>query len=120
VCVDDCTGLAYVEVSPGEGADNAIAFLQRAIVWFNVQGVEVQRLMSHHSSTYGSAAYAAVCLRLGIQHLFAHPYRPDIKVERLGRTLLREWADAVDYVTAAARTGALAAFLERYNAARLH
>ena len=122
VCVDDCTRLAYVEVLGSERTDDVVAFLGRAVAFFNDHGIQVQRLMTDNGPAYRSIAHAALCRQLDIRHLFTQPYRPKTngKAERLIRTLLAEWAYAAAYPTSAARTRALAVFLDRYNFHRPH
>jgi transposase InsO family protein len=122
VCVDDCTRLAYVEVLDNERTDAVVAFLQRAVAFFNARGVEVQRLMTDNGPAYRSIAHRQACRQLGIRHLFTQPYRPKTngKAERFIRTLLGEWAYAAAYPSSAARTRALPAFLTRYNQQRPH
>jgi transposase len=46
VCVDDATRLAYVEVLPDERATTAIAFLRRALGFFQAHGIRVERVMT--------------------------------------------------------------------------
>jgi len=122
VCVDDCTRLAYVEVLNSERSDDVIAFLRRAVVFFNAHGIEVQRLMTDNGPAYRSIAHAAACRQLQIRHLFTQPYRPKTngKAERFIQTLLREWAYAAAYPTSSARRRALTVFLTRYNTTRPH
>ena len=122
VCVDDCTRLAYVEVLESERTADVIAFLQRAVAFFNEHGIHVQRLMTDNGPGYRSTAHAALCRTLGLRHLFTRPYRPKTngKAERFIQTLLREWAYGAAYPTSAARTRALPAFLTRYNTTRPH
>jgi transposase InsO family protein len=122
VAIDDCTRLAYVEVLDDERTDNVVAFLRRAVGFFNAHGIEVQRLMTDNGPAYRSIAHAAACRQLEIRHLFTRPYRPKTngKAERFIRTLLTDWAYAAAYPTSVARTRALAAFLTRYNTTRPH
>lgn len=122
VCVDDCTRLAYVEVLSSERTDDVVAFLGRAVAFYNAHGIEIQRLMTDNGPGYRSIAHAALCRQLGIRHLFTQPYRPKTngKAERFIQTLLREWAYAAAYPTSAARSRALPAFLDRYNNHRPH
>jgi transposase InsO family protein len=93
VAVDDCTRLAYVEVLNDERTDSVVAFLQRAVAFFNAHGIEVQRLMTDNGPAYRSIAHAQACRQLEIRHLFTRPYRPKTngKAERFIRTLLAEW-----------------------------
>ena len=48
------------------------------------------------------------------------PWQNGEKVERFNRTLAIEWAYRRPYLTNAARTAALAPWLEHYNTARRH
>ena len=122
VAIDDCTRLAYVEVLDSERTDDVLAFLQRAVAFYNAHGIEIQRLMTDNRPGYRSIAHAALCRQLGIRHLLTQPYRPKTngKAERLIQTLLRDWAYAAAYPTSAARQRALPAFLARYNTTRPH
>jgi transposase InsO family protein len=122
VAIDDCTRLAYVEVLDDERTDSVVAFLGRAVSFFNAHGIEVQRLMTDNGPAYRSIAHAGACRALEIRHLFTRPYRPKTngKAERFIRTLLADWAYAAAYPTSAARTRTLAAFLTRYNTTRPH
>jgi len=122
VCVDDATRLAYVEVLPDERAKTAIGFLGRAIAFYRVHGVTVERLMTDNGPAYRSAAHALACRALGIKHLRTRPYRPQTngKAERFIRTMLREWAYAAVYGSSPERAAALSGWLERYNYRRRH
>jgi transposase InsO family protein len=122
VAIDDCTRLAYVEVLDSERTPDVLAFLERAVAFYNAHGIHVQRLMTDNGPAYRSIAHAALCRQLGIRHLFTQPYRPKTngKAERLIQTLLREWAYAAAYPTSHARRRALPAFLTRYNTTRPH
>lgn len=122
VCVDDCTRLAYAEVLADERTDTVCAFLERARAHFAALGIGIRRLMTDNGSAYRSHRHAALCRELGIRHLFTRPYRPRTngKAERLIQTLLREWAYAAAYPTSAARTRALAGYLDWYNTTRPH
>jgi transposase len=46
VAVDDATRLAYVEVLPDEKATTAVAFLRRAIAFYERHGITVERLIT--------------------------------------------------------------------------
>lgn len=43
VAIDDASRLAYTEVLPSLGREDATAFLERAIAWFGLLGVRVER-----------------------------------------------------------------------------
>jgi transposase len=46
VAIDDCTRLAYAEVLADERATTAIAFLRRAVAFFERHGIRVERLLT--------------------------------------------------------------------------
>jgi transposase InsO family protein len=122
VCVDDCTRVAYAEVLADERSGSVCDFLERAVAHFAALGIRVQRLMTDNGPAYRSIVHAALCRRLRIRHIFTRPYRPRTngKVERLIQALLRERAYAAAYPTSAARTRALAGYLDWYNTTRPH
>jgi transposase InsO family protein len=74
--VDDATRLAYAEVLSDEKATTAIAFLGRAIVFFERHGMTVRELLTDNGSPYRSAVHAIACRTLGIRHLRTRPHRP--------------------------------------------
>ena len=50
IAIDDCTRLAYAEVLPDEKATTAIAFLRRALEFFERHGITVERLLTDNGS----------------------------------------------------------------------
>lgn len=118
VAIDDHSRLAYVEVLRDERGDSTVAFLRRAIAWFQRLGVR----MSDNGSAYVSRLFAHTCAVLQLKHLRTRPYRPctNGKAERFIQTLLREWAYAVPYRTSGLRARALRGFLGHYNRKRPH
>jgi transposase InsO family protein len=122
VMVDDHSRLAYAEVLPSLTAGCAIAFLRRAVGWFEERGVRIQALMSDNGSAYVAHAYRRALAELGLRHLRIRPYRPRTngKAERFIQTLLHEWAYDRVYGSSTERTAALPLFLERYNHKRPH
>ena len=122
VAVDDATRLAYVEVLPDERATTAIAFLRRAIAFYERHGITVERVLTDNGAPYVSTAHAIACRLLGVRHLRARPYRPQTngKAERFIRTLLAGWAYGAIYGSTAERTTALDGWLWHYNHHRKH
>ena len=122
VAVDDCTRLAYAEVLADEKATTAIAFLRRAIAFFERHGFKVERVLTDNGSAYRSTVHAIVCRALRIRHLRTRPHRPQTngKAERFIRTLLGGWAYGAIYRTSSERTAALDGWLWRYNHYRRH
>jgi transposase InsO family protein len=122
VAIDDCTRLAYAEVLCDEKATTAIAFLRRAVAFFERHGIKVERLLTDNGSAYRSTVHAIACRALGIRHLRTRPYRPQTngKAERFIRTLLGGWAYGAIYRTSSERTAALDGWLWHYNHQRRH
>jgi transposase InsO family protein len=122
VCVDDASRVAYVELLPTLGHVDAVGFLDRAVAWFAAHGVRAERVLTDNGSAYLSRAFAAACVRLGVQHKRTRPYRPRTngKAERFIQTLLREWAYRRAYPTSARRRRALTPWLRYYNRKRPH
>jgi len=122
IAIDDATRLAYAEVLPDERATTAIAFLRRAIAFFERHGIRVERLLTDNGSAYRSTMHALACRALGLRHLRTRPYRPQTngKAERFIRTLLSGWAYGAIYRTSTERTAALDGWLWHYNHHRKH
>jgi transposase InsO family protein len=122
IAIDDCTRLAYAEVLADERARTAIAFLRRALEFFERHGIAVERVLTDNGSAYRSTIHAIACRTLGIRHLRTRPYRPQTngKAERFIRTLLGGWAYGAIYRSSAERTAALRGWLDWYNTRRPH
>jgi transposase InsO family protein len=122
VAVDDATRLAYVEVLCDEKAVTAIAFLRRAIAFYQRHGITIERVITDNGSPYRSSLHAIACHALGIRHLRTRPYRPQTngKAERFIRTMLAGWAYGAIYSTNAERTAALDGWIYHYNHQRPH
>jgi transposase InsO family protein len=122
IAVDDYSRLAYAEVLPDERASTAIAFLRRAIAFFNRYGIQIKRLLTDNGSAYRSTIHALACPTLGIRHLRTRPRRPQTngKAERFIRTLLTSWAYGAIYRSSNERAHALDGWLWHYNHRRRH
>ena len=122
VAIDDCTRLAYVEVLDDERPATAIAFLQRAIAFFDRHGITVERILTDNGNPYRSTLHAIACRTLHIRHLRTRSYRPQTngKAERFIRTMLGGWAYSALYRDSNDRTAALDGWLWHYNHQRKH
>jgi transposase InsO family protein len=122
VCVDDYSRLAYAEVLPDEKATTAVAFLARAVAFYQRHGIRVERVLTDNGSAYRGVVHAIACRRLAIKHLRTRPYRPQTngKAERFIRTLLTGWAYGAIYRSSQERTRALDGWLWHYNHRRRH
>ena len=123
VAIDDATRLAYAEVLPDEKATTAVAFLHRALAFYERHGITVERVLTDNGSPYVSTIHAIACRAHGIRHLRTRPYRPQTngKAERFIRTMLGGWAyNGLTYGCSAERTRALDGWLWEYNHRRRH
>jgi transposase InsO family protein len=122
IAIDDATRLAYAEVLPNEQATTAIAFLRRAVAFFESHGMIVQELLTDNGSAYRSAIHKLACHAIGIRHRRTRPYRPQTngKAERFIRTMLGGWAYGAIYASSTERSAALDGWIYRYNHHRRH
>jgi transposase InsO family protein len=122
IAIDDCTRLAYAEVLDNEKATTMVAFLRRAVMFFERHGMNVQQLLTDNGPGYRSAVHALACRALGIRHLRTRAYRPQTngKAERFIRTMLGGWAYGAIYRDSRERTTALDGWLWHYNHQRKH
>ena len=122
--VDDHSRLAYSEIHPDERGVTCAGFLARAATFFSSMGItRIERVMSDNAFNYRlSADFRATLRGLGARHILIRPHCPwqNGKVERLNRTLLREWAYARVFRSNAERAGCLPDWLDYYNTRRRH
>ena len=122
--IDDHSRLAYAELHPDERGATCAGFLRRAAAYFAAYGIRtLERVMTdNHLSYRRSADFRAALDDLGARHLMIRPHCPwqNGKVERLNRTLLREWAYREVFTSNAERAGCLPSFIEHYNTRRRH
>ena len=76
VAVDDASRLAYTEVLPSLGKEDATGFLQRALAWYARLGVRTQRVMTDNGSAYRSKLFAKALRDAGARHVRTRPYTP--------------------------------------------
>jgi len=120
--VDDRTRLAYSEILDNENKTTATAFLRRAVLWFELLGVTVERVLTDNGSCYRSFDWRDSCTSLHVTHKRTQPRRPQTngKVERFHRILLEEWAYIRDWTSEAERVAGYDAFMHFYNRHRSH
>jgi len=121
--VDDHSRLAYVELHNDEKAATVTAFVERALAYFQRQGVDAKRLMTDNGFSYvKNRSLRELLARHGIRHLTTQPYRPRTngKVERFHQTMAREWAYGLAYRSHRHRNQALPHWLDHYNRHRPH
>jgi transposase InsO family protein len=122
--IDDHTRLAYAEIHPDERGTTCAGFLRRAAAFFSDAGIiRIERVMTDNALNYRrSADFGAALADLGARHILIRPHCPwtNGKVERLNRTLLREWAYSRVFDSNAERAACLPSWLEHYNTRRRH
>jgi transposase InsO family protein len=122
VAVDDHARIAFTQMKPDECRPSAIAFLRATVAHFAGLGVAVRRILTDNGSAFRSKDFARACRRLGLQHSFTRPYRPQTngKAERFIQSALREWAYGIVYGRSAERTAMLRRWTHHYNWHRPH
>jgi transposase InsO family protein len=122
VAIDDASRLAYTEILPSLGQEDATGFLRRAMAWYGRLGVKVERVMTDNGSAYRSKLFAKALQDAGARHVRTRPYTPRTngKAERFIQTSLREWAYAKPYVSSEQRNAARAPWIDDYNLTRPH
>ena len=122
VCSDDHSRVAYMEMLPDEKKETAAAFLQRALLHFQSQGMTIRRILTDNGSPYRSKVFKAMREAFGLKHSRTRPYRPRTngKAERLIQTALREWAYGPTWQSSDERNQALSTWLHFYNHHRPH
>jgi transposase InsO family protein len=121
--VDDHSRLAYAEIHPDERAQTVTAFLERALAFFQAQGIGARRLLTDNAWQYThNRSLRALLEARGITHRTTRPYRPQTngKVERFHQTMAREWAYGLVYRSHDERARALPHWLHHYNTRRPH
>ena len=97
--LDDHSRVGYAEIHDDETKETATAVLRRAVAWFAVRGVIVERVLSDNGSAYTSHLWRDTCAELDIVHKRTRPYRPQTngKIERFHRTMSDGWGYARCY-----------------------
>ncbi len=122
VAVDDATRLAYAEELPDERGMTTAAFLERALAFFEGQGVFVRRLLTDNGACYRSLVFRGAVAEHGLVHWRTQPYRPQTngKAEAFVKIVQNGWAYKRPYHATAERIEALRRFLRYYNGYRPH
>lgn len=93
VCSDDHSRARYMEMLQDGKKGTTASFLQRALLYFQAQGVRVKKLLTDNGFAYRCKEFKAMREAFGLRHSRTRPYRPRTngKAERLIQTALREW-----------------------------
>jgi len=122
VAVDDHSRIAYVEELADESPATTTGFLRRALAFYAVHGISVERILTDNGNPYRSRHFRDACVELAISPRRTRPYRPQTngKAERFIRTLLHEWAYANAFHNTSQRIASLPGFVDYYNRSRPH
>ena len=120
--VDDRTRIVYSEILDDEQAGTAVAFWHRAVNWFAIIGVRIERVLTDNGSCYRSRKWINYNLLAGIKVKKTRPRRPQTngKVERFHRILLEEWAYIRPWNSETERHHGYTGFIHFYNHHRSH
>jgi transposase InsO family protein len=122
--IDDHSRVAYAEIHPDETGATCAGFLDRAAAFFADRGINrIARVMTDNAFAYRlSHDFQTALERLGARQVLIRPHCPwqNGKVERLNRTLQREWAYSRIFTSNTQRAHALPEWLEYYNTRRRH
>lgn len=119
VAIDLASRLVYAELRPTLRTADAVAFLGRALAFFDARGIRVRRVLTDnaYNSVFGRA-----CESHGARHTRTQPYHPwtNGRAEALINTLLRECLHVRRFTGNDERALAIALFVAYYNAERPH
>jgi transposase InsO family protein len=121
VAIDLASRLVYAELRSGQGKADTIAFLERALSFFDSKGIRVQRVLTDNGSGY-KRSFSERCQALGLRHTRTRPYHPwtNGRVERFIGTIQRECLYACELHSEEERALVIALYLAYYNADRPH
>lgn len=123
VAIDFASRLVYTELREGERPQDAIAFLEGALAFFDAKGIRVRRVLSDNGNGYRSHAFRDCCRALGVRHSRIKPRHPwtNGRVERFIGTVQRECLYAGEFFSSEdERALALWHWLAYYNLERPH
>lgn len=122
VAIDDHSRLAYAEICPDEQADTTVAFVDRALDFFEGAGIVTKRILTDNGSNYRSHLFCNHLLDREIKVLKTQPYHPQTngKAEAFVKIIINEWAYATAYQNNQERAEELGPFLRYYNLNRPH
>jgi len=122
-CVDDHSRIAYVEAHDDERAVTAVAFFERALIFYALHGIMLIRsVLTDNGSAYISHLWKAALKEAGVKHRRTRRQTPKTngKVERFNRTMKDEWLYIRVYTSEEDRRAAMIPFLNTYNYDRPH
>jgi hypothetical protein len=106
VAIDDHSRLAYAELLPGQDAEACVHFLERAVAWYQEQGVAIELLLTDNAKAYHSRAWLQASERLGLERRYTRGSTAPARTARLSASSRRCSANGLTHAaTARARLG---------------
>jgi transposase len=101
VAIDDHSRLAYAEICRDEQAQTTVAFVSRALDFFEGAGMTTRRVLTDNGNNYRSRLFCDHLLDRGIQVLKTRPYHPQTngKAEAFVKIITNEWAYGAAYTS---------------------
>lgn len=121
VAIDLASRLVYAELRATNGKRDTIAFLARALAFFDAKGIRVQRLLTDNGSGY-KRSFSEAAAAVGLRHTRTKPYHPwtNGRVERFMKTIGEECLYARELHSDEERELVITLYLAYYNAERPH
>lgn len=121
VAIDLASRLVYAEVRPTCGKRDTIAFLEKALAFFDARGIRVRRVLTDNGAGY-KRSFSEAAAAAGLRHTRTKPYHPwtNGRVERFMGTIGRECLYARELRSDEERALVIALYLAYYNAERPH
>lgn len=121
VAIDLASRLVYAELRAGVGNLDTIAFLGRALAFFDAKGIRVRRVLTDNGAGY-KRRFQEAASEHGVRHTRTKPFHPwtNGRVERFIGTIQRECLYAHAFHSDDERALAIALYLAYYNAERPH
>jgi len=132
--IDDCTRLNYVELIEAKKMFDTCHAMLRAGKWFDIHGIQIEKLMSDNGSEYTSVhgqkkpqgraqhVFEMMLAFEGIEHIYIKPYKPQTngKIERFWRIFRTEFLPGLKNLDKKEFNEKLKQFMYYYNYLRPH
>ncbi len=121
VAIDLASRLVYAELRPTARNVDTVAFLERALAFFDAKGIRVRRVLTDNGAGY-KRVFDERAAALGVRHTRTKPYHPwtNGRVERFNGTIQRECLYALELHSDEERELVIALYVAYYNAERPH
>lgn len=121
VAIDLASRLVYAELRSSARNVDTVAFLERAVAFFDARGIRVRRVLTDNGAGY-KRTFHERAEALELRHTRTKPYHPwtNGRVERFNGTIQRECLYALELHSDDERALAIALYVAYYNGERPH